>query len=129
MLGVLGTCGLGPMAGCLEGESFPAADVVAGAEGDDVFEPEEVTVSVTDTVTWGFASSGHNVSCRPEDSDEVALPADAEPFASFANGESPLSSHVPKGETFEHRFDVVGTYVYVCVPHVTRGMIGTIVVE
>jgi len=120
--------GLGSLAGCSWGPSFPDADVIVGPDGEFVFEPAERSVPVGETVQWGFASSGHNVCCRPDDSDEVTLPDDVEPFASYGPDESPRTL-VSQGETYEHAFDVAGTYVYVCVPHVSRGMIGTIDVE
>lgn len=117
------------IAGCLSAPSFPDADVIAGPDGRDVFEPEELEISVGDTVTWGFTSSGHNLSCRPDDSDEIALPDGAEPFATYGHADPPLGTHVPQGDSFGHTFDVAGQYVYVCIPHVDRGMVGTIVVE
>jgi len=80
-------------------------------------------------VTWGFASAGHNVCCRPVDEDSVALPADAEGFASYGPDESPEGSVVPRGETYRHTFNVRGQYDYVCVPHESLGMAGTIRVE
>lgn len=120
--------GLVSIAGCSWGPSFPDADVIAGPEGRFVFEPAELSVTVGETVRWGFASSGHNVCCRPDDSDEVELPESAEPFASYGREESPRSL-VPQGETYEHTFDVAGKYVYVCIPHVSRGMVGIIHVE
>lgn len=124
------TTGLvGSFAGCVSGPSFPEADVVAGPDGRLVFEPVALTVPVGEPVTWGFASSGHNVSGRPEHSDVVALPADADPFASYGSDVAPLGSHVPQGATYEHTFDVAGEYVYVCVPHVAEGMTGTLRVE
>lgn len=116
-------------AGCLWESSFPDADIVAGPEGDLVFEPAELSVPVGTTISWGFASGGHNVSCRPEDSDMVALPDEAEPFASYGSDESPHESLVPRSETYEHRFTVSGEYVYVCIPHDRQGMVGTIRVE
>lgn len=116
---------MGSVAGCLQGPSFPDADVIAGPDGDVVFEPAELSVSVGETVRWGFASSGHNVCCRPDDSDDVDLPTGAEPFASYGPTQSPRQL-VAQGETYEHTFDVAGTYVYVCIPHVSRDMIGTI---
>lgn len=122
------TAGLGSIAGCSWGPSFPDADVISGPDGESVFDPTELSISVGEPVRWGFASSGHNVCCRPDDSDEVELPADAEPFASYGPDESP-GTLVPQGEIYEHTFDVEGTYVYVCIPHVSRGMIGTIHVE
>lgn len=129
MLAAVATGLVGSVAGCAGQESFPDADVVAGASGDAVVDPAELTVAVGDTVTWGFANAGHNVCCRPGDSDEVELPDDAAPFASYAPDESPERSVVPRGETYEHTFDVAGRYVYVCVPHVDRGMVGTVRVE
>jgi plastocyanin len=129
MLSSVTTGLLGPLAGCSSDPSFPDADVIAGVDGDAVFEPAELTVTVGDTVTWGFASAGHNVSCRPDDSERVELPDDAESFASYGPEESPQGSLVPRGETYDQTFDVAGQYVYVCIPHVSRGMIGTIHVE
>lgn len=120
---------VGSLAGCSLEPSFPDAEVIAGPDGDAVFEPAELTVAVGDTVTWGFASAGHNVSCRPDDSEKVELPDDAEPFASYGPEESPQGSTVPRGETYEHTFDASGQYGYVCIPHVARGMVGTIRVK
>lgn len=119
----------GALTGCLSGPSFPDADVIAGPDSRNVFEPAELTVSVGESVTWGFASAGHNVCCRPGDSDEAGLPADAETFASYGPDESPEGSLVPRGGTYEHTFTVVGQYDYVCIPHVNLGMAGTINVE
>lgn len=120
---------MGSLAGCSGEPSFPEADVIAGPDGDYVFEPTELTVPVGETVTWGFASTGHNVCCRPEDADGVVLPDGAEPFASYGPDEPPQGSLVPRGETYEHTFDVAGEYVYVCIPHLEAGMMGTIRVE
>lgn len=120
---------LGSLAGCSGGPSFPEADVIAGPDGRFVFEPEELTVSVGETVRWGFASSGHNVSGRPAHSDVVELPDGASPFASYGADAAPLGSHVEQGGTYEHAFEVTGVYVYVCVPHVSQGMVGTVNVE
>lgn len=129
MLTVLGAGVVVGLAGCLSGPSFPDADVVAGADGRNVFEPAELTVEVGDTVTWGFASAGHNVCCQPDDSDEANLPADAQAFASYGPDESPEGSLIPRGETYEHTFDISGRYDYVCIPHESLGMTGTLHVE
>lgn len=128
-LAAIATGLVGSFAGCSLDPSFADADVITGPDSDPVFDPAELTVTTGDTVSWGFASAGHNISCRPEDSEEVALPDDAEPFASYGPEESPKGSLVPRGETYEQTFDVAGTYVYVCIPHVNRGMVGTIRVE
>lgn len=129
ILAAVATGFTGNLAGCSSEPSFPDADVIAGPDGDAVFEPAELTVSVGATVTWGFPRAGHNVSCRPDDSSRVELPDEAEQFASYGPEESPQGSVVPRGETYEHTFEVVGEYVYVCIPHVSRDMVGTIHVE
>lgn len=126
VLATIATGFVGSIAGCAWQPSFPDADVIAGPDGRNVFEPGELTVPVGETVTWGFPIGGHNVCCRPDDSDEVALPDGVEPYASYGPDESPERSVVPRGETYEHTFEVPGTYVYVCIPHVSQGMVGTI---
>lgn len=120
---------VGGLVGCVSAPSFPGADVVAGPDGRLVFDPESISVAVGDRVTWGFASSGHNVSCRPQHSDEVELPDAADPFASYGSGGTVGGSNVPQGETYARTFDVPGRYVYVCLPHVTQGMVGTVHVD
>lgn len=128
---MLTTVGVGlsaAIAGCSWGPSFPEADVLAGPDGRLVFEPEALTVAVGETVTWGFASSGHNVACRPTQIEAAKLPNRATPFASFDDTGSPRST-VPQGETYSRDFDVPGTYNYVCAPHVSQGMVGTIHVD
>lgn len=131
MLAAVATGLAGTLAGCLSDPSFPDADVIAGPDSDRnfVFEPANLTVSVGTTVRWGFPSAGHNVSCRPTDHERVVLPDEAEPFASYGPDESPEGSLVPRGNTYEHTFEVEGEYVYVCIPHVSRGMVGTIQVR
>lgn len=129
ILRVLAAGFVGGLSGCLSGPSFPDADVIAGADGKNVFKPAELTVTVGDTVRWGFASAGHNICCRADDNDRVTLPNDAEGFASYSPDESPDGSFVPRGETYEHTFEVSGHYDYVCIPHDDLGMTGTIYVE
>lgn len=128
MLAAVGAGLLAGFAGCSD-TSFPEADVIAGPGAQNTFEPAELTVSVDETVTWGFDSAGHNICCRPDDHDDVELPDDAEPFGSYGPDESPDGSLVPRGETYEHTFGVAGIYHYVCIPHASVGMQGTIRVE
>lgn len=129
LLAGIGTGLVGGLAGCSLRPSFPDADVIAGPDGRSIFEPPVLTVAAGDTVTWGFASAGHNVCCRPRDSEAVGLPPTAEGFASYGPDESPDGSLVPRGGTYRHTFDVPGQYEYVCVPHVEQDMNGTISVE
>lgn len=125
-LGSLVTAGIG-LSGCTSSSSEgQRADIVAGPDSRLTFDPTEITVSPEETVTWLFDSSGHNVSGVPEHSDSVSIPDGAEPFSSYDDAEHRTMS---QGETFSHRFDVPGTYEYVCIPHVSAGMTGTITVE
>ena len=126
----LGGTGIaGSLVGCLSSPSFRDAEVIVGPDGQNVFEPNQLTVETGASVTWGFASGGHNISCRPGDSDEVGLPAGAETFATYASHEGAEHTLVPRGDTFEHTFEYQGRYDYVCVPHVSLGMTGTIQVK
>jgi plastocyanin len=100
--------------------------VAAGPDGRFVFAPEEVEVSVGDTVVWEFKSPNHNVSAVPQDSEEVSIPSGATPFASYESGN--LYSVVDEGGTYEHTFETPGEYTYVCIPHVASGMVGTVTV-
>ncbi|WP_137287590.1 YbhB/YbcL family Raf kinase inhibitor-like protein [Halorussus salinisoli] len=103
-------------------------DVAVGPEGNYLnFVPEEVEISVGDTVRWTFESEGHNVTAKPEASTKVQLPEGAEPFATYEGNRSFMVVEV--GEMFEHTFSVPGTYVYVCAPHADQGMVGRVVVE
>jgi plastocyanin len=111
-----------------DGGNGGAATVAAGPNGELVFDPEEITLSVGDTVTWEFESAGHNVSAYPDHADQVSLPEGAEPFGSDGVADDQYAT-LAQGETYEHTFETAGEYTYVCVPHVASGMIGTVVVE
>ncbi|WP_209019571.1 YbhB/YbcL family Raf kinase inhibitor-like protein [Halorussus marinus] len=103
-------------------------EVAVGPEGDYLkFVPDQVEISVGDTVRWTAESEGHNVSAKPEADPKVSIPADADPFASYEASRSFMVMQV--GETYEHTFTVPGTYTYVCVPHADQGMVGEVVVE
>lgn len=102
--------------------------VAAGPNGDFVFEPETVTVSTGDTVTWEFKSPNHNVVAWPEMHEKVSIPDGADGFGSVEQGGDPFET-VPEGETYSHTFEQTGEFTYVCVPHASAGMVGTVVVE
>jgi plastocyanin len=103
-------------------------DVAVGPEGDYLeFVPAEVEISVGDAVRWTAESEGHNVTAKPEADTKVELPEGAEPFATYEGNRSFLVMEV--GETFEHTFTVPGTYVYVCAPHASEGMVGRVIVN
>ena len=117
----------GALAGCSENGKNTSGDIIAGPNAKNSFEPAKLTISTGDTVTWRFDSPGHNVSGVPEDNDTVKLPDGAEPFASYEDGEK--FSTVESGGTYEHTFETSGTYQYVCIPHASQGMVGTVIVE
>jgi plastocyanin len=58
-----------------------------------------------------FASGGY-------DSEEAAREA-------WTNLEGAITS----GDTYEHTFEVPGTYHYFCIPHERGGMVGTVTVK
>ncbi len=104
------------------------ATVTAGPNGDFVFEPETVTISTGETVTWEFASPNHNVVAWPDMHEEVSIPDGAEGFGSVEQGGDAFAT-VSEGETYSHTFETTGEFTYVCVPHASADMIGTVVVE
>lgn len=98
------------------------------------FDPAAVTVSVGETVVWRNTSTrAHSVTAY-----EDALPDGAAYFASggfesesaardgWANG---LQGNIDSGNDYTHRFEVPGTYEYLCIPHERSGMVGRVVVE
>lgn len=129
LLRAVGGVSLAGLAGCSGdgggGTPTPGENEVLAGPGNSLsFVPETITVSTGTTVTWRFESPAHNVSCVPGHNDAVSLPDGAEPFASY-DGDDKFAT-LPEGETFEHTFEVAGTYDYVCIPHVTSGMTGTV---
>lgn len=137
MLHTAGVVATALLAGCSSGASpndtddggdDVAATVSAGPGGALAFEPKTVTIERGETVTWTFDSPNHNVSCWPAHGDEIAVPEGADGFGTMdADGDE--FSIVEKGETFSHTFETAGTYEYVCVPHVSAEMVGTVEVE
>jgi len=88
------------------------------------YVPEEVTISIGQTIVWTNTSSQfHTVTDDPalaQDRSHAQLPAGAQPFN---------SGNIAPGEVFQRMFDVPGTYVYFCIPHEAMGMVGKITVQ
>jgi len=82
--------------------------VSVGADIGFDFAPANVVVDAGTTVIWEWtgAGGGHNV-VDTEGAFESELVAE-------------------EGHTFEHAFAESGTYTYVCTPHQTRGMVGSV---
>lgn len=101
-----------------------------GGDGEEVgmtnqltFSPATLNISTGDTVTFRNTSSGgiiHTATCDPAkaaNASHVALPAGAAVWDSGA---------LAPGATFSHTFTTAGQYRYVCLPHESLGMLGTI---
>lgn len=124
--------GAGVLAGCLDdGDDgdVPGAAVTieVGPGGSNSFAPAEAAILSGETVVWQFEVAGHNVSGNPDHGGKVSIPEGAEPFASY-EGDNKYQTESP-GEQFTHTFETTGEYQYVCLPHASQGMVGTIVVE
>jgi len=87
------------------------AGTVSVSVGADIgfdFAPAHIVVDAGTTVVWEWtgAGGGHNV-VDTEGAFESELVAE-------------------EGHTFEHAFAEPGVFDYVCTPHQTRGMVGTV---
>ena len=93
--------------------------VTVGGNNTLTFAPDPVTVHVGDTVTWTFASSGHNV---------VSITNNA-PDGKFCSPSDQNCNAAPtagSGTTYAHTFTSVGQFPYACIPHLGAGMKGTV---
>ena len=99
----------------------PAATVEMGFHH---FDPDMVTINAGQTVRWNNSSLlWHTVTCDPskaKDENHVALPKGVEPFD---------SGKIPSNGNFWHTFTEPGIYHYICLPHESKGMVGTVVVQ
>ena len=91
------------------------------------FSPRELTVVAGEIVVWkNAAEMPHTVNtdvanCRSDAArDWVQVPAGATPF---------YSGELKPGDEFRVRFEVPGTYRYLCVYHENQMMRGTIEVQ
>lgn len=86
-------------------------EVTVGPGGSNTFDPETAYVEPGGTVRWVWDSDGHNVA--PEST----------PDGSEWAGHEALED---SGFDYEHTFETEGTYEYVCTPHASVGMTGSI---
>ena len=127
--------------GCLSATGTDEESLCGGSEsGCDIgmrrmaFVPQEYEVSVGDTVVWRNTSGAdHTVTAY-----EGGIPEEAEFFASGGYEDEQTArdawyesrgGRIPTRDTFEHTFEVPGTYSYFCIPHERGGMVGTVVVS
>ena len=123
VLAAVGAAGAAGLAGCTgtllpggDGDDVATVDatgeesvaVAVGAEGGFAFAPAALRIDAGTTVVWEWTGVGgsHNVIDRS---------------GAFESGLAAAEGH-----TFEHEFSTPGTYEYVCTPHQTRDMEGTV---
>ena len=100
------------------------ADALVTINGFE-FVPKSITIKSGQTVEWNntAAFETHTITADPKlakKSEDIALPAGAEPFN---------SGDLSPGAVYRHTFTVPGTYRYICIPHEGMGMIGQIEVK
>jgi len=137
-LAAVGTAASTGLAGCssalsvLEDDPCTGDDCHIGMNRTE-FLPAEYEVSVGDTVIWKNTSDAyHTVTVY-----ETLIPDDAEYFASggYESQAAAYDAWDDRGgrlgtrETFEHTFEIPGTYEYFCIPHEGAEMTGEIVVS
>jgi plastocyanin len=86
------------------------------------FDPIGLFVKPGKTVTWTLKSGAHSTTAYKKGNGPAMvtrIPADATAWNSEIMSE--------QGATFEHTFDVTGTYDYFCIPHKSLGMVGRLV--
>jgi len=113
------------------------------AEGDqeydvgmrpNAFDPATVTIATGETVVWkNTGTRDHTVTAY-----ENSLPDGAAYFASGGYDSEQAARDawatdtggaLSNGDQFSHTFEIPGEYEYLCIPHESGGMMGTIVVE
>jgi plastocyanin len=95
--------------------------MVTTEDGAQHFEPHVVWVEQGATVTWELESGTHTATAYAAANDlPQRIPDGGAAFDSGVVSEA--------GATFEQTFETPGVYDYVCTPHRTVGMIGTVVV-
>ena len=87
------------------------------------FQMASVTIRVGESVRWrNTGNIVHTVTFDPSrasDPANVQLPAGAQPF----------NVQLDVGQSFSRRFTVPGVYKYICEPHESAGMLGTVTVN
>jgi len=79
------------------------------------FTPQDLNITVGDTVVWNATEGFHNIN-----GSTTTFPSNPESFFNGAPAGSPW--------TFSHVFTIAGTYDYQCDVHFSMGMVGTITV-
>jgi len=94
----------------------------ACADTDECFIPSEVTVDVGGEVIWTNVDNVfHTIAAGDLSEDPRMIGTD------YPNGFGDAGTLIQPGETFTHKFEVEGTYPYVCTVH--PWMVGVVIVE
>lgn len=114
----------GPAAGPVTDPDGALADTaVVTMDNRLTFIPDTLHIVVGQTVLWRNTSDVmHTVTADPARAfreGAVRLPEGA---AAFDSGD------MDPGDVFAHRFEIEGSYSYVCVPHELAGMVGVVIV-
>lgn len=85
------------------------------------FEPHISRVNVGGTVTWVNGSGSHTATAYHPDNDKpLLMPEEADPFDSGLLTDAQAE--------FSHTFESEGVYHFVCEPHESVGMLGSVIV-
>ncbi|MFP8953534.1 plastocyanin/azurin family copper-binding protein [Natrialbaceae archaeon A-arb3/5] len=137
-LAAVGTTASVGLAGCTTALSIFDDEPCSGDDCDigmtrNEFVPVEYEATVGETVVWmNTSDADHTITAS-----ESSLPEGAEYFATggYDDEETAIEAwHEYRGgrletrETYEHTFEIPGTYVYICEPHVGAGMTGSVIV-
>ena len=120
------------LAGCT-GQSRQQPDYDIGMSSSAFLPQDEFEPRVGEPVVWrNTGSRAHTVTAY-----ESGIPENATYFASggFESEQAARDAWFERGgggiaggETYEHTFEVPGTYNYVCIPHEPTGMVGNFTV-
>lgn len=100
------------------------ADTIFVQQLSGRFSPEDVTIQLGDTVTWVHLSGQHTVT----EGTNATLEG-TEAFHGLLNGQHPTFSVTFDAELLAAYPRSGDVYHYVCIPHISAGMIGTVTVE
>ena len=102
-----------------------------GMTAAHAFDPKEITIDAGDTVTWiNDSEESHTVTAFDD-----GLPDGADYFDNGGSADEEAARDaisdnlMEPDETYEFTFEEPGTYRYLCIPHESEGMTGTVVVR
>ncbi|WP_318567597.1 DUF5059 domain-containing protein [Salinigranum marinum] len=97
------------------------------------YAPQELTISVGETVAWTHAAGEpHSVTAYEGDIPDGAAYWASGGFDSRSAAETGWDEGrgaVQSGQSYVHTFETAGTHEYFCIPHEAASMVGTVVVE